>query len=75
LHCSSANKALLKVAYYSAQLESYDKAIEIYEQVAAQAIDNNLLKWGAREYYLKAGLCHMCTGVCTVHRVRRRGGR
>ena len=35
-------------------------------QVASQAIDNNLLKWGAREYYLKAGLCHMATGVC-VH--------
>ena len=30
---SSANKALLKVAGFSAQLEQYDRAIEIYEQV------------------------------------------
>eukprot|EP00123_Amoebidium_parasiticum_P009062 comp19205_c0_seq1/m.21940 comp19205_c0_seq1/g.21940 ORF comp19205_c0_seq1/g.21940 comp19205_c0_seq1/m.21940 type:complete len:292 (-) comp19205_c0_seq1:92-967(-) len=66
---SSANKALLKVAQYSAQLEKYDRAIEIYEKVAAQSIDNNLLKWGAKEYYLKAGLCHMCSGdILTARR-------
>ena len=32
-HCSSANKCLLKVALFAAQLERYDKAIEIYEEV------------------------------------------
>ncbi|PIO28529.1 hypothetical protein AB205_0189650, partial [Aquarana catesbeiana] len=31
--CSSANKCLLKVATYAAQLEQYQKAVEIYEQV------------------------------------------
>lgn len=30
---SSANKCLLKVATYAAQLEQYQKAIEIFEQV------------------------------------------
>lgn len=30
---ASANKCLLKVAQYSAQLENYQKAIEIYEEV------------------------------------------
>lgn len=30
---SSANKCMLKVAQYAAQLEDYDKAIKIYEQV------------------------------------------
>ena len=30
---SSANKCLLKVAAYAAQLEQYQKAIEIFEQV------------------------------------------
>lgn len=30
---SSANKCLLKVGAYCAQLEQYQKAIEIYEQV------------------------------------------
>lgn len=30
---SSANKCLLKVAQYAAQLENYEKAIQIYQQV------------------------------------------
>lgn len=33
---SSANKCLLKVGAYCAQLEQYQKAIEIYEQVCLQ---------------------------------------
>lgn len=31
---SSANKCMLKVAQYAAQLENYDKAIQIYENVS-----------------------------------------
>lgn len=31
---SSANKCLLKVAQYAAQLENYEKAIQIYEQAS-----------------------------------------
>ena len=30
---SSANKCMLKVALYAAQLENYERAIQIYEQV------------------------------------------
>lgn len=30
---SAANKCMLKVAQYAAQLEDYEKAIQIYEQV------------------------------------------
>ncbi|KAF0027779.1 hypothetical protein F2P81_020520 [Scophthalmus maximus] len=33
---SSANKCLLKVGHYSAQLEQYPKAVEIYEQLAIE---------------------------------------
>lgn len=36
--CSSANKCLLKVAAYAAQLEQYQKAIEIYEQVSSHIL-------------------------------------
>merc|ERR1712142_513206 len=39
---SSANKCMLKVAQYAAQLENYQKAIKIYEQVAASALPNLL---------------------------------
>ncbi|XP_046886579.1 N-ethylmaleimide-sensitive factor attachment protein, beta a [Hypomesus transpacificus] len=55
---SSANKCLLKVGHYSAQLEQYQKAIEIYEQVATNTMDNPLLKYNAKEYFFKASLCH-----------------
>jgi len=59
---SAANQCLLKVALFSAQLERYDKAIELYEQIAAQSIDNNLLKWSVKDYFLRAGLCHLAKG-------------
>ncbi|AWP14592.1 hypothetical protein SMAX5B_008584 [Scophthalmus maximus] len=55
---SSANKCLLKVGHYSAQLEQYPKAVEIYEQVAMNTMDNPLLKYNAKEYFFKASLCH-----------------
>uniref|UniRef100_A0A669EE75 N-ethylmaleimide-sensitive factor attachment protein, beta b n=1 Tax=Oreochromis niloticus TaxID=8128 RepID=A0A669EE75_ORENI len=55
---SSANKCLLKVGAYCAQLEQYQKAIEIYEQVGANTMDNPLLKYSAKEYFFKAALCH-----------------
>ncbi|KAI8482637.1 PREDICTED: alpha-soluble NSF attachment protein-like [Branchiostoma belcheri] len=60
---SSANKCLLKVAQYAAQLEQYPKAIEIYEQVAVTAMDNSLLKYSAKEYFFKAALCHLCVDL------------
>ncbi|XP_059934642.1 beta-soluble NSF attachment protein isoform X1 [Mesoplodon densirostris] len=55
---SSANKCLLKVAAYAAQLEQYQKAIEIFEQVGANTMDNPLLKYSAKDYFFKAALCH-----------------
>jgi len=59
---SSANQCLLKVALFSAQLERYDKAIELYEQIASASIDNNLLKWSVKDYLFRAGLCHLAKG-------------
>uniref|UniRef100_A0A8C5R140 NSF attachment protein alpha n=1 Tax=Leptobrachium leishanense TaxID=445787 RepID=A0A8C5R140_9ANUR len=57
---SSANKCLLKVATYAAQLEQYQKAVEIYEQVGTSAMDSPLLKYSAKDYFFKAALCHFC---------------
>uniref|UniRef100_A0A671KYK3 Alpha-soluble NSF attachment protein-like n=1 Tax=Sinocyclocheilus anshuiensis TaxID=1608454 RepID=A0A671KYK3_9TELE len=60
---SSANKCLLKVSTYAAQLERYPKAIEIYEQVATHAMDSTLLKYSAKDYFFKAALCHFCVDM------------
>ncbi|XP_054714269.1 alpha-soluble NSF attachment protein-like [Uloborus diversus] len=60
---SSANKCLLSVAKYSAQLEQFEKAIEIYEQIAASSLESSLLKYSAKDYFFRAGLCHLCVDL------------
>lgn len=40
----------------------YYKAIELFEKVAASSVQNNLMKWSVKEYFLKAGLCHLAVG-------------
>ncbi|KAL8208229.1 hypothetical protein R6Q57_007641 [Mikania cordata] len=59
---SSANQCRLKIAQYAAELEQYQKAIEIYEDIARQALNNNLLKYGVRGHLLNAGICQLCKG-------------
>lgn len=60
---SSANRCLLNVARYAAQLGQYEKAIKIYEEVATACLDNSLLKYSAKEYFFRAALCHMCVDL------------
>lgn len=50
---------MLKVAQYAAQLEDYEKAIQIYEQVASSCLESSLLKYSAKEYFFRASLCHL----------------
>ncbi|GBG75002.1 hypothetical protein CBR_g19516 [Chara braunii] len=57
---STANQCKLKVASFAAQLEDYPKAIEIFEAVARESMDNNLLKYSVKNYLLQAGLCRLC---------------
>eukprot|EP00698_Gefionella_okellyi_P014793 TRINITY_DN4114_c0_g1_i1.p1 TRINITY_DN4114_c0_g1~~TRINITY_DN4114_c0_g1_i1.p1 ORF type:complete len:298 (-),score=75.90 TRINITY_DN4114_c0_g1_i1:19-888(-) len=59
---ASASDCLLKVGLFSAQLEKYDRAVDIYEKVASDSIDNTLRKFSVRDYLLRAGICHLCTG-------------
>ncbi|KAJ1387602.1 Tetratricopeptide-like helical domain superfamily, partial [Sesbania bispinosa] len=51
-----------KVAQFSAQLQQYQKAIKIYEDIAQQSLNNNLLKYGVRGHLLNSGLCQLCQG-------------
>ena len=45
---STANTCKLKVAQFSAKLECYVKAIELFEAVALASLDNNLLKYSVK---------------------------
>jgi alpha-soluble NSF attachment protein len=56
-----ANKLWLKVADIAALEGDYYKAIEHYEKVAALSINNNLMRYSVKEYFLKAGICHLAT--------------
>ncbi|KAL2008680.1 hypothetical protein VTN00DRAFT_6874 [Thermoascus crustaceus] len=56
-----ANKHYLKVADLAAIEGDYYKAIEQYEKVGKSSINNNLMKWSVKDYFLKAGICHLAT--------------
>ncbi|CAL0328328.1 unnamed protein product [Lupinus luteus] len=51
-----------KVAQFSAQLQQYQKAIKIYEDISKQSLEINLLKYGVRGYLLNSGICQLCIG-------------
>mmetsp|Transcript_13702 Transcript_13702/g.33243 ORF Transcript_13702/g.33243 Transcript_13702/m.33243 type:complete len:290 (+) Transcript_13702:53-922(+) len=59
---SSGNQCLLKVAVLSAELEDYEKAIDVFEAVAASSLDVALLKWSVKDYFFQAGLCRLALG-------------
>ncbi|XP_022146873.1 alpha-soluble NSF attachment protein 2-like [Momordica charantia] len=59
---TSANQCKQKVAQFAAQLEQYQKAIDIYEEIAKYSLKNNLLKYGAKGHLLNAGICQLCKG-------------
>jgi alpha-soluble NSF attachment protein len=59
---SHANAMRLKLASISASDGKYAKAAELFERIAADSLDNNLLKYSARDHLLKAGLCRLCLG-------------
>ncbi|XP_059627919.1 alpha-soluble NSF attachment protein-like [Cornus florida] len=59
---TSANQCKQKIAQFAAQLEQYQKSIDIYEEIARQSLSNNLLKYGVKGHLLNAGICQLCKG-------------
>lgn len=57
---SNANSMRVKVAMLSAKAGKYAEAADLYEAIAENALASNLLKYGAREHLLRAGLCRLC---------------
>lgn len=54
---ATANSCKLKVATFAAQLERYSEAIELFEKIGEESLNNQLSKWSVKDYFLKAGLC------------------
>lgn len=60
------------MAQFAAQLENYEKAVQIYEQVGASCLESSLLKYSAKDYFFKAALCHLCIDPLNAsHAVQR----
>ena len=58
-----ANKLFLKVGDLAALEGDYQRAVENYEKVANSSVNNNLMKWSVKDYFLKAGMCHLASQV------------
>ncbi|KAK9776510.1 putative Vesicular-fusion protein sec17 [Seiridium cardinale] len=56
-----ANKLWLKVADVAALEGDYYKAVGNYEKVATASVNNNLMRYSVKDYFLKAGICHLAT--------------
>ncbi|XP_014498331.1 alpha-soluble NSF attachment protein 2 isoform X2 [Vigna radiata var. radiata] len=59
---TSVIQCKLKVAQFFVQLQQYQKAIKIYEDIARQSLNSNLLKYGVRVHLLNSGLCQLVKG-------------
>lgn len=56
---SNATSCKLKVAHFAAQIEEYEKAYKLFEQIGAAGVDNSLTRWSVKEYFFKAVLCYL----------------
>ncbi|CAK9436343.1 uncharacterized protein LODBEIA_P09010 [Lodderomyces beijingensis] len=56
-----SNKAFLKCADLSASTGDYKKAVELYDVVVKNSLNNSLTKWSLKDYFFKILLCILCT--------------
>lgn len=59
---SSFTKCTLKVAEFSAEDGDLQEAIRIFETEGEKALQNNLLQYGAKDHFFRAGILHLCGG-------------
>lgn len=59
---ANKNKCLRKIGDISTHLGKYEYAIKKYEEIIRNSLDNNLLKWGTKELYVCATICHLANG-------------
>ncbi|KAJ4553105.1 vesicular-fusion protein S17 [Exophiala dermatitidis] len=57
-----ANKLYLKVADLAALEGDYQTATAKFEAVAKSSLNNNLMRWSVKDYFLKAGICYLAAG-------------
>jgi len=58
-----ARKVKLQVADIQAKSAEYRKAIDLYESISKDAVDDSLLRWSVKNHLLKASLCQLVLGA------------
>ena len=56
---ANKNRCFRKIADMSTHQGKYDYAIQKYEEIIRNSLDNNLLKWGVKELFVLATICHL----------------
>lgn len=59
---SAISQCCVKVGELNARLGRYAEAAKIFEKEGEKALGNNLLQFGAREHFLKAGILYLSGG-------------
>lgn len=59
---SNFTKCNLKVAEYAAKDGELQEAIRIFEAEGEKALQNNLLQYGAKDHFFRAGILHLVSG-------------
>ena len=57
---TTRNACQLKRAALLANRDRFEEATEIFEDVARASVDNNLLRFSVKGYFLQAGMCRLC---------------
>ena len=53
-------KAHVEIARLNVELKNYNIALEYYDKIINECLDNTLLKFSCKEHYLNATLCGIC---------------
>jgi alpha-soluble NSF attachment protein len=59
----TANQCYQQAAELSADLQDYQRSMELYQTVADWSLTSALTKYSVKEYWLRAALCSMAMGV------------
>lgn len=59
---ATAMKKYVCAAHNMARVGEYEKAARLFEQAGNSAVDDQLRKFSAKEYFFKASLCWLCCG-------------
>lgn len=59
---SNANQMLIKVATFSSEMNQFQEAANIYEDVGKKSMESRLGSYSAKGYFFQCLLCHMAAG-------------